>query len=195
MSMDFSTHASLLDRLADGVDPQAWAEFHGRYRDLIHAMARRSGLQPADCDDVTQEVCLSLSRSLGRFAYDPSRGRFRSYLRTVVVNTITRKQRQKRAAYALPDDVVDPRCDTDPAAAAAWEDEWQQYHVRRAMSRLMTTVSDRDRLAFVRYAMQGASAAQTAEELQLTVDNVYQIKSRILRRLSELIAEQVEEEG
>ena len=43
--------------------------------------------------------------------------------------------------------------------------------------------------------MQGASAAQTAEELQLTVDNVYQIKSRILRRLSELIAEQVEEEG
>jgi len=193
--MDYSTHASLLERLAEGVDPTAWAEFNGRYRDLIRGIARRCGLQPADCDDVTQEVCLTLSKTLGRFAYDPAKGKFRSYLRTVVIHTITRKQRQNRAACPLPEDVEDPRCDTDPAAAAIWEDEWEQYHIRRAMGRLMTMVSGRDRIAFVRYAMQGASAAQTAEELQLTVDNVYQIKSRILKRLTELIAEQVEEEG
>lgn len=193
--MDYSTHASLLERLAEGVDPTAWAEFQRRYRDLIRGTARRCGLQPADCDDVAQEVCLSLSKAMSRFAYDPAKGKFRSYLKTVVLNTISRKRRQKPTAQALPGDVEDPRCDADPGAAAAWDDEWKQYHVRRAMDRLMPTVSGRDRIAFVRYAMQGNSAAQTAEELQLTMDQVYQIKSRILKRLSELIAEQIDEEG
>ena len=43
--------------------------------------------------------------------------------------------------------------------------------------------------------MQGAPATMVAGELGLTLDQIYQIKSRILRRLRELIVEQVREEG
>lgn len=195
MHMNYTTHVSLLERLTEGVDPAAWVEFHRRYRDLIRGFAVRYGLQPADCDDVTQEVCLALSKSFKQFAYDPDKGTFRSYLRSVAINTINRKRRQEPTASALPDDVEDPRCDADPAAEAAWEDEWQKYHVRRAMRRLLSTTSERDRIAFTRYALEGGPAVQIAEEMQLTVDQIYQIKTRILKRLSALIAEQIEEEG
>jgi RNA polymerase sigma-70 factor (ECF subfamily) len=193
--MDLTTHASLLARLAEGVDPTAWAEFHDRYRDLIRGFAGRQGLQPADCDDVTQEVLLNLSKSVNRFAYDPAKGKFRSYLRTMVINTIRQRRRQERGGSALCGDEEDRRCDADPATATAWNEEWQQYHVRRAMQRLVTTVSERDRIAFVRYALEGVSAEQTAREVEASVEQVYQIKSRILKRLRQLIAEQVEEEG
>jgi DNA-directed RNA polymerase specialized sigma24 family protein len=50
-------------------------------------------------------------------------------------------------------------------------------------------------MAFRRYGVEGVSVAATAEELGLSVDQVYQAKSRIVRRLAELVAEQVAEEG
>ncbi|MDZ4831603.1 MAG: sigma factor-like helix-turn-helix DNA-binding protein [Phycisphaerae bacterium] len=52
-----------------------------------------------------------------------------------------------------------------------------------------------DRAAFQRYAVDGASAKETAEAIGLSVDQVYQAKSRILRRLGELIQVQIDDEG
>jgi RNA polymerase sigma-70 factor (ECF subfamily) len=193
--MAHTTHPSLLVRLAEGIDPTAWGEFHARYHDLIRGFAVRCGLQPADCDDVTQEVLLGLCRSVSRFTYDPAKGKFRSYLSTVVIHAVSRKRRQERGGHSLQEDVEDLPSNGDPAATAAWELEWQQYHVRRAMQRLMTTVSERDRIAFVRYALQGASAREIVGDLGMTLEQLYQVKSRILKRLTGLIAEQVEEEG
>ena len=63
------------------------------------------------------------------------------------------------------------------------------------MQRLMTEISNRDRIAFVRYAIQGVPADEAARELELTLDQLYQIKSRTLKQLRALIARQVEEEG
>ena len=83
----------------------------------------------------------------------------------------------------------------DPAESAVWEREWRQHHVRRAMQRLQSEFNEQDRMAFTLYAVQGGTAARTAEELGLSVDQVYQAKSRILKRLTELIAEQVSNDG
>ena len=63
------------------------------------------------------------------------------------------------------------------------------------MDRLGAMSSERDRIAFARYAMQGEPAGQIADELDLTLDQLYQIKSRLLRKLSALITEQIDEEG
>ena len=63
------------------------------------------------------------------------------------------------------------------------------------MGRLAAEFNERDRMAFTRYAVLGQSAAQTAEALGMSLDQVYQAKSRILKRLTERISQQVEEEG
>lgn len=52
-----------------------------------------------------------------------------------------------------------------------------------------------DRQAFQRYAVEGREVRDVAVELGLSVDQVYHAKSRIMRRLSELIETQVREEG
>ena len=45
------------------------------------------GLQPADAEDVTQDVLLRLSRALKMFTYDPSRT-FRGWLRAVTLHAL-----------------------------------------------------------------------------------------------------------
>jgi hypothetical protein len=48
---------------------------------------------------------------------------------------------------------------------------------------------------FESYVAAGRSADQVATDLGITIDRVYQAKSRMLKRLEQVIASQVEEEG
>lgn len=191
-----STHATLLARLTDGQDAVAWREFCFRYGDLIRAFARARGLQPADCDDIVQDVLTSLSKSMQGFEYDKSKGLFRSYLKTVTLHAIFARTRQKKGEVALEEvKTAAEAAAADQDVDSQWDSQWRQYHLRQAMITIRAEFNEADCTAFEQYAVNGQSAQQVAADLSLSVDQVYQAKSRILRRLSALIAAQVEDEG
>jgi RNA polymerase sigma-70 factor (ECF subfamily) len=191
-----TTHITLLQRLGAGEDAEAWREFHARYAELIVGFARRRGLQPADCDDVVQEVLVSLTKALPGFEYDPQRGKFRSYLKTIALHAMFKRGQKKRGEVDLEHvSQVTRAAASDEAVSAAWEEEWRQYHMRQAMRQIEMEFNRADVDAFQRYAIDGQDAAETAAALNMSVDQVYQAKSRILKRLSAVIAQQVEEEG
>lgn len=194
MYRDTATHTTLLARLADGSDGDAWHDFLDRYGVLIRGCCVRRGMQAADAEDVTQEVLLSLTKAMPGFRYDPSKGLFRSYLKTVVMNAISRKSRQNPAAARLSE-AGGGAGEADAPTDEDWESEWRQYHMRRAMKQLESEFRESDRLAFRLYAVEGRAPGDVASELSISVESVYQIKSRIMRRLSEIIGRQVEDEG
>ncbi len=189
-----ATHATLLLRLSAGQDAGAWSEFLERYGGLIRGYCLRRGLQAADADDIQQDVLVSLGRAMPGFRYDPSRGRFRSYLRTIVANAIATRFCQNRPGPSLSS-VGEPVQGDHGDQDEPWEHEWRQYHLRLAMRTIEIEFSEADRTAFDLYAVQGRDARETAQELGMSVESVYQAKSRIMRRLSAIIAGQVEEEG
>lgn len=191
-----STHVTLLQRLAAGPEASAgsWGDFCERYGELIRGYARRRGLQPADCDDVVQEVLLALSKSMPGFQYDPRKGRFRAYLHTMVAHTVHRRWFQKRGERPLEDGAASFISDGEDADET-WETEWRQHHLRLAMKTIAAEFNATDRAAFESYAMDGRDAREAADEIGISPDQVYQAKSRILKRLSELIHQQVSEEG
>jgi RNA polymerase sigma-70 factor (ECF subfamily) len=190
-----TTRASLLARLADGSDPAAWGEFCSRYEDLILGFARRQGLQEADCRDVLQDVLLALTRAMPGFRYDPGRGRFRAYLKTVVLHAIFRSSRQKHGQVDLGElEAAVESAAGDAALDGQWEAQWRRCHLQRAMRLIEAEFNAADRAAFEAYALRGADARETAAGLGMSVEQVYQAKSRILRRLTALIEEQVREE-
>lgn len=191
-----STHVTLLARLRHGDDRSAWLEFHDRYAELIRGFLRRRGVQPADCDDMLQDVLLAVSKSMPGFTYDPAKGKFRSYLKATTLRTYFRRISQKPAEQRLEliEEATRAACD-DQEVEAAWETEWRQHHLRLAMRSIAAEFNESDRRAFQRYAVEGLDARETAEALGLSVEQVYQAKSRIVRRLTELIEQQVREEG
>ena len=73
MSPSPETRPSLLVRLADRDDQAAWLEFAQVYTPVIQRLALRRGLQPADADDLTQQVLTAVSKAIGRWQTDPTR--------------------------------------------------------------------------------------------------------------------------
>jgi RNA polymerase sigma-70 factor (ECF subfamily) len=194
--VDLTTHTTLLARISAGADPDAWREFQDRYAELILRFAHRHGLQPADCEEVLQDVLTALSQAMPGFRYDPAKGKFRSYLKTVTAHAVYRRLSQKRPMVPLEDEeAARAAYAVEPESEQAWEAEWRQYHLRRAISKIASEFNRADLAAFDAYALGGQSAQAVAVALGLSIDQVYQAKSRILRRLTELIAEQVSEEG
>ena len=76
------TSATMLARVQNSADREAWNEFVARYGPRIRQWCHRWRLQDSDADDVAQEVLLRLAQKLRDFHYDPSRS-FRAWLKTV----------------------------------------------------------------------------------------------------------------
>src|ERR1700685_2729121 len=83
-----ATRASLLVRIRDGQDVEAWRQFTRVYSPVVYGFARKRGLQDADAADLMQEMLRSVAVHVGRLEYDPKRGTFRSWLFTVTRNKL-----------------------------------------------------------------------------------------------------------
>jgi DNA-directed RNA polymerase specialized sigma24 family protein len=60
MTKSDATRPSLLVRIRDARDREAWGEFVEIYAPLVYKTARRRGLQDSDAADLTQEVLRSV---------------------------------------------------------------------------------------------------------------------------------------
>ena len=90
------TRPSLLARIRDPRDGVAWGEFVDIYGPLVYDYGRRRGLQDADAADLTQDVLRAVAATADRFAYDPARGAFRSWLFTVTRTKLLDSVRRRR---------------------------------------------------------------------------------------------------
>lgn len=85
-----NTRISLIARLSDISDHDAWREFAALYEPFIHRQGRRFGLQPADARELVQEVLIAVSKAVRNFEVSPDRGRFRTWLYAVGRNVCLR---------------------------------------------------------------------------------------------------------
>src|SRR5439155_25869693 len=107
MSDTPETRLSLLIRLRNRDDGEAWSRFVDVYGPLVYGQARRHGLSDADAADRMQEVLLAVARGVER--YDAGRGPFRKWLYAVAMNKVRSfwKQRRHDATPADLDQLAD----------------------------------------------------------------------------------------
>jgi RNA polymerase sigma-70 factor (ECF subfamily) len=189
-----TTSGSLLLRVRNASDTAAWLEFENRYSELIRRYCARRGIKSADIDDISQLVWVDLARRLRGFEYDAAKGRFRGYLGRVVQNAISRHfARDKRNVLALDDVVHTAIADDSDDVDKAWDQEWVDHHYRLAMQTIERTFEETS-VALFKRLLAGATVAQVAADLGMTVAAVTQAKHRIRVRMKDLIAWQIREE-
>jgi len=192
------TRLSLLVRIRDATDADAWLQFVELYAPVIHGFYRKRGLQDADAADLTQQVLQSVAVGAGRLKYDPARGKFRSWLFTIARNRhydfIThRKQRPEAGGDAVSSEPIDS-VPAPEEEAAQWEREYEQRVYAWAAERVRRRVDETTWEAFRLTAVEGKSGAATADALGMSVGAVYVAKSRVVARLRHEV-EQIEGEG
>src|SRR5262245_40322296 len=100
-----TTSTSLLQRLRQPSDGDAWDRLVRLYTPLLLYWARRLGLQESDAADLVQDVLTVLVQKLPEFQYQPGKS-FRGWMRTVLMNKW--RDRAQRAGAAPLDSQVQP---------------------------------------------------------------------------------------
>jgi len=177
----YTTSVSLLERLRQPDQPQAWARFVELYTPLLLYWARQRGLQPEDAADLVQEVFLVLLKKLPAFTYD-RRKSFRSWLRVVARNKWLDRQRLKGAALAGRQACLSDVASSDDGEAF-WETEHRQHLVRRALAIMQKEFEPATWKACWECVVEGRPAAEVGAELGLTANAVWIAKCRVLRKL------------
>ena len=184
-----TTQATLLERLRDGDAVMAWEEFFQRYWRLIFLAARERGCREHTAEEIVQEVMLSVFRQRDVFRYDPQRGRFRDWLRTVVRNTVAEHRRgpsQRVRAHGgdSQDQLPEPAGETPPDAA--WEAAFEEAMLAALLDCVRREVTPETYQAFELLALDELSGRQVARITGLTRNAVYLARKRVLKRLQEL---------
>jgi RNA polymerase sigma factor (sigma-70 family) len=187
------TRPSLLLRIRDVCDAEAWQTFVTIYAPLVYQYALRRGSQHADAADLTQDVMVEVARAIRSFEYQPERGRFRHWLLTVTRRMLMRfneriTRRPERACDIEELDALeDDQADTD------WDGAFNARVLRVAMQRIQPLFEPFTWRAFECVWLEDRSAAEAAKMLSLRIEQVYIAKSRVLKRLSEEVHEIVED--
>jgi len=185
------TRSSLLLRIRDAQDGEAWSQFVELYAPLIYGFVRRHGLQDADAADLTQEVLRTIAATARHWEYDPSRGSFRGWLFTVVRNKLRNLlSSRKRHTQGTGDTDMMRFLQEQPApveASALWDQEYERRLFAWAAEELRPSFHETTWHAFWQTAVDGKSGKEVADHLGISIAAVYLAKGRVMAKLKERI--------
>ncbi|MEM7313885.1 MAG: sigma-70 family RNA polymerase sigma factor [Planctomycetota bacterium] len=191
------TRVSLIIRLPDAADVEAWRDFAESYEPFVYRFARRRGLQDADAREVVQEVFLGVARAIRRWEPDTKRARFRTWLFRIAKNQLLNKLSSRRKEMVLDTGAwerVEADAASDGAFSAEEEAEYQQAVFSWAATRIEKQVKAKTWSAFWMTSVEGKSVDDVASQLGVSAGQIYVARSRVIRKLREEIA-RFESEG
>jgi RNA polymerase sigma-70 factor, ECF subfamily len=186
--MDTPTSRSLLQRARDPADSASWRRLTDLYTPLIRRWVRANLAQPADADDLVQEVLTTLVRELPRFEHNQRPGAFRAWLRSITLNRLREQWNSRRGdRQGTGDDAMTERLnqleDPESPLARAWDEEHDRHVAQTLLESIRLEFQPATWLAFQQTVCEGRLAADVAAELGISVNAVLIGKSRVLKRL------------
>ena len=187
------TQPTLLVRIRNAHDHDAWTRFVDLYAPLVYGFLRKRGLQDADAADLTQDVLRKVAVAVKQFDYDTSRGSFRSWLLTIVQNSLAtywrgdpNKERPggDTEAYLMLNEIAQPANNGD---SVEWDAEYQRQIFHYAATVVKQDFTPSTWQAFWQTAVEGRSGKELAEELQMSVAAVYLAKGRVMNRIKDQV--------
>ena len=185
-----------IKNLAPGEDSAAWVRFWDTYQMAIRAFAAMKGGEE-NADDIVMQVLGKLVDVLRNGQYTPEKGKFHSYLATMIVNEVhmahrkdVARQVDKRIPIDAPVGGDEGKTVADTLAGASTspeslDDDWRKAVLTAAREHVLmhTALSDRDRQVYRAYALEGEDVGKVAKKFGISRNFVSQIKTRIEKRI------------
>jgi RNA polymerase sigma-70 factor (ECF subfamily) len=182
-----TTPPSLLMRLREAPERDAWERFVEMYTPLFFAWTKRLRLDDHEAADLVQDLFIVLVEHLPKFVYDRDKS-FRGWLKTILLNRwrnrVRRTTTENTIQHVEMNELAAPAEDVPELA----EEEYRQYLVGRALALMKAEFQPATWKACWEFVVAGRRADAVARELGISVNAVYLAKSRVLRRLREELA-------
>ena len=186
------TRLSLIVRLKDRRDREAWDEFLEIYRPLVYRLALAKGLQHADAEDVVQQVFGSVARAVDRWQPDAERAGFRTWLTTIarnaIINALSRRPLDRASGDTAERELL-AECVADPAESQRLLVESRREVFQWAARRVREEFERETWDAFWLIAVEGRDVAHAAATLGKQPGAIYAARSRVMRRLRQIVLE------
>lgn len=199
MSEQPTTRASLILRLRHPEDAAAWQEFVDIYQPLIFRIVRAKGLQEADAFDTTQEVMARVAKAINRWDPDPDKGTFRGWLSRITRNLVIEFLRSRNRLPQTSDDSSLQQLLLQQPDRSVESDLYDLEHERHvfawASEQVRNQFQPQTWQAFWMTAVEQASVADVAQQLQMSGGAVYIARSRVMAQLRKTVQRYVENES
>lgn len=184
------TRRSLLTRLRNWDDDEGWREFHELYYDLILSVVRKSGVSGADAEEVAQEALISVAKGMKEFRYNPERGSFKGWLKTIVRSRLVdffRRQARRRTTPLDENTAPEEASDSEPLNEldAHYEREWSRHLLEQALRWLQRRIPARQFAVFDLCVLQEQPVPEVARLLGMNRGLIYVTKHRAARLLKQ----------
>jgi len=204
------TSVTLIAKIKDlgpGEDSAAWVRFWDTYQGAIRQFAALKGGEE-NADDIVMTVLGKLVEVLRTGQYTPEKGRFHSYLATMIVNEVHMARRkevaravEKRIPIDAPAGGEEGKTIADTLAAPSespeeLDEDWKRAVLQSAVAHVLnkTALSERDRNVYRAYALEGEDIAVVAKKFGISRNFVSQIKTRIDKRIVAVGREMIAQE-
>ena len=188
------TRLSLIGRLHDVEDGDAWSEFVQTYEPLILAIACKRGLQYADAAEVTQDVLNRVARSIVKWSPDPGKGSFRGWLYRITRNlTIDYLRRNKRRPSTSEPEEIEKIPNPSEDESREFRLEYERQLFKWAADKVKNSFQDDNWKAFWLSAVEGKSIEKVSKQLGIAPGKVYVARSRVMTRITAVIEKKLEE--
>ena len=179
--MAYTTNHTRLQKMREG-NEESWEWFREFYSPLIVTRGRDYALSPEELTRLIQDVMLECFKGHILENYDKNKGLFRNYLRTVTSRCASRIIEDRNPQLVSVDEVDVPAEEDDK-----FTKEWREFILNKAYQELSETMDSTKYMAFQMHAVDGRPAAEVAEILGLTANQVYLISSRTTARLKDIV--------
>lgn len=175
----YKTRMTLLAKLKDQHNDDAWSDFAYYYRKYIYNIARRMGLGDDDAGEIVQIVLIQSWKKLPDFKYNPGKGRFRGWLCQVTGNAVKNYYRDHRNRFVeLDPDAHFAELMTQPEIDKIADEEWQNYLPQLAWKNVENHFEDNVKKVYEMLS-EGKAIAEIAKALDIAESSVYVYRKRI----------------
>ena len=189
MNDDYQTRKSLLLRIKERYDENAWEEFVENYKNYIYKIIISFRVDSHDADDLLQTVLLKLWKRLPEFEYDPGKGKFRYFLGRVTKNFVFKFLNRKNRSESDEDSDVSVYNEEkfDPEIDKVIERDWRLFISEKAWANISPNYSETVLQVFLMHA-DDMEFKEIAEKLKIDVNSAYVYRHRVQKALLKEIA-------
>lgn len=182
------TSLSLLNRVCQKSDSEAWDRLVELYAPLLKRWAGRYDVQDSDADDLVQEVLVAVSKDVGDFDHNGRTGAFRSWLRTILVHRLRnfwrgRGRRPQATGTSQMHRQLDQLEDRNSQLSTLWNRQHDHHVAQQLLMATEAAFAPKTWQAFLKVTLEGEPAEKVAADLGMSLNAVFIAKSRVLSRL------------